>query len=217
MSGRFWLGISGRTIVRVGGETRHFGVLTDDVALATADTLFELLYGDDDLTAPFFALALNFRLTVGMPEQRTSQDHCPIVPIEGIKTYWLRRTLTWWRLSRVRSGNDKRQIPGGRIRYWMRVKREYRDRAGTEVAVLDALVDRADDGMTVFELRAAVEAEIDDLEEALSTLKADGLIVVDSDGSETVIKPDDQVVPDEPLDVDDEETIGDWIRDRFPF
>ncbi|MCW8172204.1 DUF6432 family protein [Natrialba swarupiae] len=99
----------------------------------------------------------------------------------------------------------------------MRVKREYRDRAGTEVAVLDALVDRADDGMTVFELRAAVEAEIDDLEEALSTLKADGLIVVDSDGSETVIKPDDQVVPDEPLDVDDEETIGDWIRDRFPF
>ncbi|MWV38540.1 DUF6432 family protein [Natrialba sp. INN-245] len=99
----------------------------------------------------------------------------------------------------------------------MRVKREYRDRAGTEVAVLDALVDRADDGMTVFELRAAVEAEIDDLEEALSTLKADGLIVVDSDGSETVIKPDDRVVPDEPLDVDDEQTIGDWIRDRFPF
>ncbi|MEY7848922.1 DUF6432 family protein [Natrarchaeobius sp. A-rgal3] len=99
----------------------------------------------------------------------------------------------------------------------MRVKREYRDRAGTEVAVLDALVDRADDGMTVFELRAAVEAEIDDLEEALSTLKTDGLIVVDSEGSETVIKPDERVVPDEPIDVDDEQTIGEWIRERFPF
>jgi len=99
----------------------------------------------------------------------------------------------------------------------MRAKREYRDRKSTEVAVLDALVDRADDGMSVFELRAAVEADIDDLEEALSTLKADSLIVVESDTSETVIKPADRVVPEVPTDEDDEQSIGDWLRDRLPF
>ncbi|WP_049921527.1 DUF6432 family protein [Halopiger djelfimassiliensis] len=99
----------------------------------------------------------------------------------------------------------------------MRAKQEYRNRERTQVAVLDALVDRAEDGMTVFELRAAVEAEIDDLEEALSTLKADGLIVVESHGDGTVIKPDDRVVPDEPTDADENQSIGDWLRDRIPF
>ncbi|MFD1563309.1 DUF6432 family protein [Haloarchaeobius amylolyticus] len=98
----------------------------------------------------------------------------------------------------------------------MRAKREYRNREGTEVAVLDALVDRVDDGMTVFELRAAVEVDIDELEEALSTLKADDLIVVESN-SETVIKPADRVVPDNPADEDDEQSIGEWLRDRMPF
>ena len=98
----------------------------------------------------------------------------------------------------------------------MRAKREYRNREGTEVAVLDALVDRADDGMTVFELRAAVEVDIDELEDALSTLKADDLIVVESN-SETVIKPADRVVPDNPAGADDDQSIGEWLRDRFPF
>ena len=99
----------------------------------------------------------------------------------------------------------------------MRAKREYRDRAETEVAVLDALVDRADDGMSVFEIRAAVEADIDEIEEALSTLKDDGLIVVESDTSETVIKPAARVVPEVPTDENDEQSIGDWLRDRLPF
>ncbi|NUB89772.1 MarR family transcriptional regulator [Haloterrigena sp. SYSU A558-1] len=99
----------------------------------------------------------------------------------------------------------------------MRAKREYRDRTGTQVAVLDALVDRADEGMSVFELRAAVEVDIDELETALSTLKQDGLIVVESGGSETVIKPDEQVIPEAPTDEDDDQTIGEWLRDRFPF
>ncbi|RQG94479.1 DUF6432 family protein [Natrarchaeobius chitinivorans] len=99
----------------------------------------------------------------------------------------------------------------------MRVKREYRDREQTEVAVLDALVDRAEDGMTVFELRAAVEVDIDDLESALSTLKTDDLIVVDLEGSDTLIKPADRVVPDEPTDPNDEQTIADWLRERLPF
>ncbi|SEW16043.1 DUF6432 family protein [Natrinema salifodinae] len=98
----------------------------------------------------------------------------------------------------------------------MRAKREFRNREGTEVAILDELVDRADDGMTVFELRAAVEVDIDELEEALSTLKDDDLIVVES-GNETVIKPADRVVPDEPTDEDDERSIGDWLRERIPF
>ncbi|RQG89119.1 MarR family transcriptional regulator [Natrarchaeobius halalkaliphilus] len=99
----------------------------------------------------------------------------------------------------------------------MRAKREYRDRSETEVAVLDALVDRAGDGMTVFELRAAVEAEIDDLEDALATLKSDGLIVVESEGDRTRIKPDERVVPSDPTDLDEESSISDWLRERFPF
>ncbi|WP_408956991.1 DUF6432 family protein [Natrinema sp. 74] len=98
----------------------------------------------------------------------------------------------------------------------MRAKREYRNRERTEVAVLDELVDRADDGMTVFELRAAVEVDIDELEDALSTLKEDDLIDVES-GSETVIKPAERVVPDEPADEDDEQSLGEWLRERIPF
>ncbi|WP_226042535.1 DUF6432 family protein [Natrinema sp. DC36] len=98
----------------------------------------------------------------------------------------------------------------------MRAKREYRNREGTEVAVLDALVDRTEDGMTVFELRAAVEVDIDELEDALSTLKADDLIVVES-GSETVIKPAERVVPDQSAGEDDEQSIGEWLRERLPF
>ncbi|THE65103.1 MarR family transcriptional regulator [Salinadaptatus halalkaliphilus] len=100
----------------------------------------------------------------------------------------------------------------------MKAKPEYRNRDGTEVAVLDALVDRAEEGMTVFELRAAVEVGIDDLETALSTLKSDDLIEVDPSGQETVIKPDERVVPEAPTPDDEEsESIGDWLRDRFPF
>ncbi len=99
----------------------------------------------------------------------------------------------------------------------MRAKPEYRDRGRTEVAVLDALVDRASEGMTVFELRAAVEVDIDDLEDALARLKRDGLIVVDAGGSQTMIKPADAVVPEPSVDPDDEWSIGEWLRDRFPF
>ena len=43
----------------------------------------------------------------------------------------------------------------------MQAKREYRDRDDTEVAVLDALVDRTEEGMTVFELRTDVEVDIE--------------------------------------------------------
>ncbi|WP_049902617.1 DUF6432 family protein [Halococcus agarilyticus] len=95
----------------------------------------------------------------------------------------------------------------------MRAKREFRDRADTEVAVLDALVDRQD-GMTVFELRSHVAVGIDDLEDALAALKADGLIEADDDGERTLIKPDERVVP-EPGAQDTEESFFDQVRDRL--
>ncbi|USZ70547.1 DUF6432 family protein [Natronosalvus halobius] len=96
----------------------------------------------------------------------------------------------------------------------MRAKREFRDRSATEVAVLDALVDRTENGMTVFELRAEVAVSIDDLEEALATLKDDGLIVIDNQTSRTVIKPDERVVPDE-NDLDEEDSLLERLRERF--
>ena len=98
----------------------------------------------------------------------------------------------------------------------MGASHEYRDREPTQVAVLDALVDRADDGMTVFELRAAVTADIDDLESALAQLKADGLIVVENAGSRTVIKPADEVLPAGSADGGGDSLL-EWLRDRLPF
>ncbi|WP_290815492.1 DUF6432 family protein [Halovivax sp.] len=97
----------------------------------------------------------------------------------------------------------------------MRAKREYRDRGRTQVAVLDALVERSDDGMTVFELRAAVSVEIDELETALANLKDDDLIVVSKHEGRTVIKPADRVVPTGPSPED--RSFVDWVRERIPF
>ncbi|AHG02755.1 hypothetical protein HALDL1_03285 [Halobacterium sp. DL1] len=89
----------------------------------------------------------------------------------------------------------------------MQAKREYRDRDETEVAVLDALVDRTNGGMTVFELRSHVDAGIDDLEAALGSLKADDLIAAEEDGDRTVITVDECVVPD----YDDPEEEPTWL------
>ncbi|WP_435361329.1 DUF6432 family protein [Haloarchaeobius sp. DFWS5] len=98
----------------------------------------------------------------------------------------------------------------------MKAKREYRERNDIDVSVLDALVDRADDGMTVFELRSTVDADIDDLESALSELKSDDLIVVEQTDSRTVIKPADHVVPD-PDDLADDPSIVEELRKKLPF
>jgi hypothetical protein len=97
----------------------------------------------------------------------------------------------------------------------MQAKPEYRDRPETEVAVLDALADRTQEGMTVFELRSVVDVDIDRLESALAELKADDLITVDGEGPRTVIVPDDDVVGP----VDDDAADGgliDRIRRRLP-
>jgi DNA-binding transcriptional ArsR family regulator len=98
----------------------------------------------------------------------------------------------------------------------MRAKPEHRDRDGTEVAVLDALADRREEGMTVFELRSHVDEDIDTLEEALGELKDDGLIEAREGDNRTVILPDEAAVG--PADSEEEEPdLFDRIRDRLPF
>lgn len=98
----------------------------------------------------------------------------------------------------------------------MRAKRRYRDRESVQVAVLDALVDRRDDGMTVFELRTSVDADIDTLEEALAGLKDDDLIAVTQQENGMVIKPDERVIP-EPGETDVDPSLLDELRRRLPF
>jgi hypothetical protein len=97
----------------------------------------------------------------------------------------------------------------------MKAKREYRDREEVEVAVLDALVDRNEDGMTVFEIRSHVEADIDDLETALANLKEDGLISANDGDHRTLITPDEKVIPDPDEEVEDPSFV-DKIIDRLP-
>jgi hypothetical protein len=78
----------------------------------------------------------------------------------------------------------------------MKARGEFRDRGETQVAVLDALVDRGEEGMTVLELRTRVDAEIDDLEAALGELKADDLITATTEDARTVIHVDETVRPE---------------------
>lgn len=98
----------------------------------------------------------------------------------------------------------------------MDAKGEYRDRGTVEVAVLDALVERGDEGMTVLELRASVDADIDTIETALTDLKDDGLIEVEEGTDSAVLTPADRVVPEDEEDRN-EESLVDKLRNRFPF
>lgn len=98
----------------------------------------------------------------------------------------------------------------------MQAKREFRNRNETEVAVLDALVDRPEEGMSVLELRTRVDVDIDTLEEALSSLKAESLIDTDRSDEQLVITPAERVVPDEENENQDQ-SMYDNIRDKFPF
>jgi len=97
----------------------------------------------------------------------------------------------------------------------MRAKPAYRDRPDVQVELLDALVDRTEGGMTVFELRAAVEADIDEIEAALAALKEDALISVESADDGLRIFPADRVVPDPAADPGDERTFLDVVRERL--
>jgi hypothetical protein len=97
----------------------------------------------------------------------------------------------------------------------MAAKSEYRDRPDVQVALLDALVDRGDEGMTVLELRAAVDADIDAVEDALSALKEDSLITVES-GDRVRVYPHDRVVPDpEPDEAKPTGGLLESIRERL--
>jgi DNA-binding transcriptional ArsR family regulator len=98
----------------------------------------------------------------------------------------------------------------------MQAKPEYRDRGETEVAVLDALVDRPSEGMTVFELRSHVDADIDTLEDALGALKADGLIDAEEHDGRTVFTADERVLPDG-NEQEHEESWLDAIRRKIGF
>jgi len=97
----------------------------------------------------------------------------------------------------------------------MRAKPEYRDRDETEVAVLDALADRHQEGMTVFEIRSRADVTIDQIEDALAALKDDGLIVVEKDDERTLILPDDDVVGPETTDAD--VSLLEKVRRLLPF
>jgi DNA-binding transcriptional ArsR family regulator len=99
----------------------------------------------------------------------------------------------------------------------MRARREFRNRRDVEVDVLDALVDRTEEGMTVFELRAAVDADIDTIEEALAALKEDGLISVDGSDERVVIVPDERVVPDPSEEPEREQSFLDAVREKLGF
>ena len=95
----------------------------------------------------------------------------------------------------------------------MRAKPEYRSRDDTEVAVLDVLAERDDNGMTVLAIRAEVDADIDSLETALANLKSDGLIEVDRRNGRTVITVEDHVIGSDGTDAD--EDLFEQIRRRF--
>ena len=97
----------------------------------------------------------------------------------------------------------------------MRAKPAYRDRDETEVVVLDALADRHNEGMTVFEIRSRADVTIDEIEDALAGLKQDDLITVEENGGRTVILPDEDVVG--PVESDDDPSLLEELRRRLPF
>jgi len=96
----------------------------------------------------------------------------------------------------------------------MRAKPEYRNRDETEVVVLDALADRHQEGMTVFEIRSRADVTIDQIEDALAALKDDDLIVVEENDERTVILPEEDVVG--PVKNDEETSLLEAIRRRLP-
>jgi hypothetical protein len=83
----------------------------------------------------------------------------------------------------------------------------------TEAAVLDALVEREDEGMTVFELRTWVDADIDELEATLADLDSEGCIDVDASGDRTRILPTDAAIDarEEPGDRTLLERVREWL------
>jgi DNA-binding transcriptional ArsR family regulator len=97
----------------------------------------------------------------------------------------------------------------------MQAKREFRDRTDEQVAVLDALVERHEEGLTVLELRSSVDIDIDRIEAALGELQSAGLIHVEEQSGATRIYPAEKVVPT--AEGDEEPSLVDAIREKLPF
>jgi DNA-binding transcriptional ArsR family regulator len=97
----------------------------------------------------------------------------------------------------------------------MQAKREFRDRDGAQVAVLDALVDRHEEGMTVFGLRSRTDLDIDAIESALAELKEAGLIHVERERGDMVIYPHERVIPE--ANEEQEPSFLEWLRGKLPF
>ncbi|WP_330631084.1 DUF6432 family protein [Halocatena halophila] len=97
----------------------------------------------------------------------------------------------------------------------MRANEEYRNRDATEVSILDALVERSAEGMTILELRTRVGVEIDVLETALASLNDDGLLETSRTDGQLLLRPADRVIPETATDDPGEPTLIERLRDRL--
>jgi hypothetical protein len=94
----------------------------------------------------------------------------------------------------------------------MKLDRDHRDRDETEVAVLQALADRGDEGMTLFELRSVLGVDIDELETALAGLRDSDLVAVEQNDSRVVFVVQAAAVADE---TDDDPGFVEWLREKL--
>lgn len=83
-----------------------------------------------------------------------------------------------------------------------------------EAAVLRALAARAEEGLTVFELRHRVAADIDELERTLEGCKRRGLIRTDRADDRLVIRPTDAGLA--AAEAAEAPSVFDRIRERLP-
>lgn len=90
------------------------------------------------------------------------------------------------------------------------------DGDGADAAVLAALLDRGAEGMTIFELRNQVAADIDAIEGALERLKARDLIEIEHTDDRATIRPTD-AAREFAGELADEPSWLEQIRERLPF
>lgn len=94
----------------------------------------------------------------------------------------------------------------------------YDSRDEVEVQILDALVERAETGMTIFEIRTAVSVDIETIEPALSNLRDAGLITIEYSEERSLIRPADRIIPEETTEAESPDRSWDIlqrIRNRF--
>lgn len=95
----------------------------------------------------------------------------------------------------------------------MQVKQQYLNRDDREVDVLEALAERTDEGMTVFEIRTRVNLDIDQLETVLANLNRDNLIeTIDEENRTRVLVVEDVL---EQTTQNENESFVDRIREKF--